>query len=74
MKKREKGENPAADNKIHCRQFKQNRIFYQECISVVCETVGKAGRAASGQSSLLLDLHCSTMIVVEKLEVMDRNY
>lgn len=74
MKKREKKENPTADNKIHCRQFKQNRIFYQACISVVCEIVGKAGRAVSGQSSLLLGLHCSAMPVVEKLEVMDRNY
>jgi len=40
---------------------------------VVCEIGGKAGRAVSGQSSFLLDLHCSAMIVVEKLEVMDRN-
>ena len=73
MKKREKGENPTADNKLHCRQFKQN-ISYQACISVVCEIVGKAGIAVSGQSSLLLGLHCSAMPVVEKLEVMDRNY
>lgn len=37
---------------------------------MVCEIVGKAGRAASGQRSFLLRLHCSAVIVVEKPEVM----
>lgn len=38
--------------------------------SVVCEIVGKAGSAGSGQSCFLLGSHYSAMIVVEKPEVM----
>lgn len=39
---------------------------------MICEIVGKAGRAGSGHNCFLLGLLCSAMIVVEKPEGMSK--